>query len=70
MNFVAHWLRWESSGVAAVSIDVTDHPRLIRDMAISGCTGVFVGFESLSADNIRDAGKKSPLPLARIMQEP
>ena len=47
---------------AAVSIDVTDHPRLIREMAISGCTGVFVGFESLSPDNIREAGKKSPPP--------
>ena len=47
---------------AAVSIDVTDDPRLIREMAISGCTGVFVGLESLSPDNIREAGKKSPLP--------
>ena len=47
---------------AAVSIDVTDDPRLIREMALSGCTGVFVGFESLSPDNIREAGKKSPLP--------
>ncbi len=47
---------------AAVSIDVTDDSRLIREMAISGCTGVFVGFESLSPDNIREAGKKSPLP--------
>ena len=47
---------------AAVSIEVTDHPRLIREMAISGCTGVFVGFESLSPHNIRDAGKKGPLP--------
>ncbi len=32
---------------AAVSIDVTDDPSLIRDMALAGCTGVFVGFESL-----------------------
>ncbi len=28
---------------AAVSIDVTDDPSLIRDMALAGCTGVFVG---------------------------
>jgi radical SAM superfamily enzyme YgiQ (UPF0313 family) len=31
---------------AAVSIDVTDDPGLIRSMALAGCTGVFVGFES------------------------
>jgi radical SAM superfamily enzyme YgiQ (UPF0313 family) len=45
---------------AAVSIDVTDDPGLVRTMALAGCTGVFVGFESLQNDNIRDAGKKSP----------
>lgn len=47
---------------AAVSIDVTDDPTVIREMALSGCTGVFVGFESLQAQNISDAGKKSPTP--------
>lgn len=45
---------------AAVSIDVTDDPTLIREMALAGCTGVFVGFESLSNRNILDAGKQSP----------
>ena len=45
---------------AAVSIDVTDDPALVREMAIAGCTGVFVGFESLENDNIEEAGKKSP----------
>ncbi len=45
---------------AAVSIDVTDDPGLVRKMAIAGCTGVFVGFESLENDNIKAAGKKSP----------
>src|SRR3954452_875916 len=30
---------------AAVSIDVTDDPALIRTMGLAGCTGVFVGFE-------------------------
>jgi radical SAM superfamily enzyme YgiQ (UPF0313 family) len=45
---------------AAVSIDVTNDPRLVRDMALAGCTGVFVGFESLQNDNIQEAGKKSP----------
>ena len=46
---------------AAVSIDVTDDASLVREMAMAGCTGVFVGFESLQNANIRDAGKKSPL---------
>ena len=46
---------------AAVSIDVTDDPGLIRAMALSGCTGVFVGFESLTDDNLIEAHKKTPL---------
>ncbi|HEY2381850.1 MAG TPA: radical SAM protein [Terriglobia bacterium] len=45
---------------AAVSIDVTDDPALVRKMAISGCTGVFVGFESLTDENLADARKKTP----------
>ena len=45
---------------AAVSIDVTDNPRLVRQMALAGCTGVFVGFESLQNENIAAAKKKSP----------
>ena len=45
---------------AAVSIDVTDDPALIRAMALAGCTGVFVGFESLTDENLTDAHKKSP----------
>ena len=47
---------------AAVTIDVTDDPSLVREMALAGCTGVFIGFESLTAENIADAGKKSPRP--------
>ena len=45
---------------AAVSIDVTDNPSLIREMALAGCTGVFVGFESLADQNLADAHKKPP----------
>jgi radical SAM superfamily enzyme YgiQ (UPF0313 family) len=45
---------------AAISIDVTDDPTLIRAMALAGCTGVFVGFESLTDENLTDANKKSP----------
>ena len=45
---------------AAVSIDVTDDPGLIREMALAGCTGVFVGFESLADENLLEAHKKTP----------
>jgi radical SAM superfamily enzyme YgiQ (UPF0313 family) len=45
---------------AAVSIDVTNDPSLVRDMALAGCTGVFVGFESLSDANLAAARKKTP----------
>ena len=38
---------------AAVTIDVTDDPSLVREMALAGCTGVFVGFESLHDDEPR-----------------
>ncbi len=47
---------------AAVSIDVTDDPALVRAMALAGCTGVFIGFETLAAENLRAAGKRSPPP--------
>jgi radical SAM superfamily enzyme YgiQ (UPF0313 family) len=47
---------------AAVTIDVTDDPSLVREMALAGCTGVFVGFESLNAGNLVDARKRSPVP--------
>jgi radical SAM superfamily enzyme YgiQ (UPF0313 family) len=45
---------------AAVSLDVTDDPSLIRSMALAGCTGVFIGFESLTDENLLDARKKTP----------
>jgi radical SAM superfamily enzyme YgiQ (UPF0313 family) len=45
---------------AAVTIDVTDDPSLVREMALAGCTGVFVGLESLSDENLADARKKTP----------
>ena len=47
---------------AAVTIDVTDDPSLVRDMALAGCTGVFVGFESLNDGNLTDARKRTPAP--------
>lgn len=45
---------------AAVTLDVTDDPSLVRDMALAGCTGVFVGFESLSDENLARARKRTP----------
>src|SRR5207302_6832921 len=45
---------------AAVTLDVTDDPGLIREMALAGCTGVFIGFESLSDENLADARKRTP----------
>jgi radical SAM superfamily enzyme YgiQ (UPF0313 family) len=47
---------------AAVTIDVTDDPSLVREMALGGCTGVFVGFESLNGGNLTDARKRTPAP--------
>jgi radical SAM superfamily enzyme YgiQ (UPF0313 family) len=45
---------------AAVTLDVTDDPSLVREMALAGCTGVFIGFESLTDANLDAARKKSP----------
>ncbi len=47
---------------AAVTIDVTDDPALVREMALAGCTGVFVGLETLNGENLERARKKSPHP--------
>ena len=45
---------------AAVTLDVTDDPTLVREMALAGCTGVFIGFESLSDENLAGARKRTP----------
>ncbi len=47
---------------AAVTIDVADDPTLVRDMALAGCTGVFIGFETLQDENLVEAHKRSPPP--------
>jgi radical SAM superfamily enzyme YgiQ (UPF0313 family) len=39
---------------------VTDDPSLVRAMALAGCTGVFIGFETLSDANLSSARKKTP----------
>jgi radical SAM superfamily enzyme YgiQ (UPF0313 family) len=45
---------------AAVSLDVTEDPLLVGEMAMAGCTGVFVGFESLNEMNLKAAKKNTP----------
>jgi radical SAM superfamily enzyme YgiQ (UPF0313 family) len=45
---------------AAVTLDTSDDPSLVREMALSGCTGVFVGLETLSDASLADARKKTP----------
>jgi radical SAM superfamily enzyme YgiQ (UPF0313 family) len=45
---------------AAVTLDVTDDPRLVREMALAGCTAVFIGFESLTDDNLIALRKRGP----------
>jgi radical SAM superfamily enzyme YgiQ (UPF0313 family) len=45
---------------AAVTLDVTDDPSLVREMALAGCTGVFIGFETLTDENLSHARKRAP----------
>jgi radical SAM superfamily enzyme YgiQ (UPF0313 family) len=45
---------------AAVTLDVTDDPSLVREMALAGCTGVFIGFESLADENLAESRKRTP----------
>jgi len=45
---------------AAVTLDVTDDPSLVREMALAGCAGVFVGFETLIDENLANARKRTP----------
>ena len=45
---------------AAVCIDVTDDPSLVRAMALAGCTGVFIGFESVCEESLEGTGKRTP----------
>jgi radical SAM superfamily enzyme YgiQ (UPF0313 family) len=52
--------RIEKIWSAAVTLDITDDPTLVRDMALAGCTGVFIGFESLSDGNLTAARKRTP----------
>jgi radical SAM superfamily enzyme YgiQ (UPF0313 family) len=43
---------------AAVTLDVTDDPSLVREMALAGCAGVFIGFETLTDENLVTPGSE------------
>jgi radical SAM superfamily enzyme YgiQ (UPF0313 family) len=61
LRSLCHALRpLEKIWSAAVTLDVSDDPSLLREMALAGCTGVFIGFESLSDDNLAYAQKRTP----------
>jgi radical SAM superfamily enzyme YgiQ (UPF0313 family) len=47
---------------AAVTIDVADDPSLVRAMSTAGCSGVFVGLESLNPASLAEAGKRNACP--------
>jgi radical SAM superfamily enzyme YgiQ (UPF0313 family) len=47
---------------AAVTSDVGDDPGLTRAMSLSGCVGVFIGFESLSPESLNEASKPRAHP--------
>jgi hypothetical protein len=47
---------------AAVTIDVTDDVRWCAPWRSAGCTGVFIGFESLEDQNLADARKRRRAP--------
>ncbi|MHC4442525.1 MAG: B12-binding domain-containing radical SAM protein [Planctomycetota bacterium] len=59
-NLCSELRRLEIIWSAAVTLDITDDPTLVREMALAGCTGVFVGFESLIDENLAYSRKKCP----------
>ena len=46
-------IRW----VGQISIEITNHPHLLRLMKQSGCAGVLIGFESINPANLEQMGK-------------
>jgi len=44
---------------AAVTPDVADDPPLVRAMSDSGCTGVFLGLESVNFASLAESGKRN-----------
>jgi radical SAM superfamily enzyme YgiQ (UPF0313 family) len=49
-----HRLRWVSQG----PMNIAQDPHLVRLMAKAGCHGMFIGFESLTQDNLEAMGKR------------
>jgi radical SAM superfamily enzyme YgiQ (UPF0313 family) len=55
-SMLSHYrLRW----VSQCPISVAQNEKLIRLMAKAGCHGLFIGFESLSPENLRLMGKRT-----------
>jgi radical SAM superfamily enzyme YgiQ (UPF0313 family) len=54
------WLPRSTTPGAAATLDVTDDPSVVRNMALAGCTGVFIGFETLNDQNLTRARKPTP----------
>ncbi|MFC1600880.1 B12-binding domain-containing radical SAM protein [Candidatus Sumerlaeota bacterium] len=47
---------------AAVTADLADDPSLVRELALAGCTGVFVGLESVNGENLAAERKQGSRP--------
>jgi radical SAM superfamily enzyme YgiQ (UPF0313 family) len=45
---------------AAVGLETAHDTALVRAMAMAGCTGVFIGFETLTDENLTAARKRGP----------
>ncbi len=55
-TMLSHYrLRWVSQG----PISIARNEKLVRLMAQAGCHGMFIGFESLSPENLRLMGKRT-----------
>jgi radical SAM superfamily enzyme YgiQ (UPF0313 family) len=55
-TMLSHYrLRWVSQG----PISIAQNEKLVRLMAQAGCHGMFIGFESLSPENLKLMGKKT-----------
>jgi len=51
--------------IGQVTINMADDDELLALAAQAGCQGVFIGFESLTAEGLKEVGKKSNLLQAR-----
>jgi radical SAM superfamily enzyme YgiQ (UPF0313 family) len=57
MEFQSLGIVWHT----AVSADIGKHDDILDSMATSGCRSLFIGLETLNADNLKGAGKRQNL---------